>query len=181
MTRLTMIDPVTESAAKATLDAVNRKLGVVPNMMRALAVNPAILDAYLAFSGAVTHARASASRCTSRSRSPSPKPMVATTASPPIPRSAAAPDCRSPPCFPPARARPTTPARRRRLTFARRLVAERGAVSQDELAEARTALTDAEIVETVASVALNVFTNYLNLSADTDIDFPRAASLRQAA
>jgi hypothetical protein len=51
-----MIAPVTESPAKATLDAVKRKLGVVPNMMRLLATSPAILDACLAFSDAVTRA-----------------------------------------------------------------------------------------------------------------------------
>ncbi|WP_424984312.1 hypothetical protein [Microbulbifer sp. S227A] len=33
-------------------------------------------------------------------------------------------------------------------------------------------LTDADIVETVGNVAANIFTNYLNHVADTDIDFP---------
>lgn len=33
-------------------------------------------------------------------------------------------------------------------------------------------LTDAEIVEVVAHVALSVFTNYLNNVSGTDIDFP---------
>ena len=54
MTRLTMIDPAAESAGKPILDAVNRKLGMVPNMMCVLAVNPTILNAYLTFSDAVT-------------------------------------------------------------------------------------------------------------------------------
>ena len=34
---------------------------------------------------------------------------------------------------------------------------------------------DAAIVEVVANVAINVFTNYLNRVADTVIDFPRLA------
>ena len=42
-------------------------------------------------------------------------------------------------------------------------------------------MNDAEILEVIASVALNIFTNYLNLTADTDIDFPPAAKLAQAA
>jgi hypothetical protein len=38
---------------------------------------------------------------------------------------------------------------------------------------ARTAgLTDGEIAEVVANVALNIFTNYFNHVADTVIDFP---------
>ena len=41
------------------------------------------------------------------------------------------------------------------------------------LASARIAgLTDTEIVEVVAHVALNVFTNYLNNVAESEIDFP---------
>lgn len=35
-----------------------------------------------------------------------------------------------------------------------------------------TDLGDAEIVETVANVVANIFTNDLNHVADTDIDFP---------
>jgi len=43
-------------------------------------------------------------------------------------------------------------------------------------------VTDGEIVEVVANVALNVYTNYLNVLADTEIDFPvvRTANLSAA-
>jgi alkylhydroperoxidase family enzyme len=33
-------------------------------------------------------------------------------------------------------------------------------------------LTEAEIGEIVAHVAINVFTNYFNIAFDTEIDFP---------
>jgi hypothetical protein len=36
----------------------------------------------------------------------------------------------------------------------------------------RPGVTDAEVVEVVAHVALTTFTNYLNEVAGTDIDFP---------
>lgn len=65
------------------------------------------------------------------------------------------------------------------LSLAVAVVAKRGLVSDADLAGARAAdLADAEIVETVANVAANIFTNYLNHVADTDIDFPvrRAAA-----
>lgn len=49
----------------------------------------------------------------------------------------------------------------------------RGSIDDAALAEARLAgLSDAEIVEVVGHVALNVFTNYLNNVAKTVIDFP---------
>ena len=37
---------------------------------------------------------------------------------------------------------------------------------------------DAVIAEVVAGVALEIFTNYFNLVADTEVDFPRATSLK---
>lgn len=49
----------------------------------------------------------------------------------------------------------------------------RGQIGDAVLAEARSAgITDGEIVEVVGHVALNVFTNYLNNVARTEIDFP---------
>lgn len=36
----------------------------------------------------------------------------------------------------------------------------------------RAGLTDAEIVEVIGNVVVNIFTNYVNLVANTDIDFP---------
>jgi alkylhydroperoxidase family enzyme len=52
----------------------------------------------------------------------------------------------------------------------------RGLVRDAVLAEARAAgITDAEIVEVVGHVALNVFTNYLNNVSETAIDFPVVA------
>lgn len=49
----------------------------------------------------------------------------------------------------------------------------RGQVDDDDLATARAAgLSEGEIVEVVAHVALNIFTNYLNNVADTVVDFP---------
>jgi len=68
------------------------------------------------------------------------------------------------------------------LAFARKLVANQGRVSPDDVAEAQAAaLDDAEIVEIIAAVAINLFTNYLNLAADTDVDFPPVAKLAGAA
>jgi uncharacterized peroxidase-related enzyme len=66
------------------------------------------------------------------------------------------------------------------LTFATTIVAERGRVSDADLAHVRAAgYSDAEITEIVATVAANIFTNYFNHIADTVVDFPlvRATAL----
>ena len=59
------------------------------------------------------------------------------------------------------------------LKLARSIVVQRGEVSDADLERARGAgLTDAEMVETVANVILNIFTNYINHVARTLVDFP---------
>ncbi len=61
------------------------------------------------------------------------------------------------------------------IGFARDVVRSRGLLEDpaSSLNDLRNAgLTDAEIVETLAHVGLNLFTNYFNHVADTEIDFP---------
>lgn len=63
------------------------------------------------------------------------------------------------------------------IALARQIITDRGAVSDDDLSAARAAgLTDGEIAEVVAHVALNIFTNYFNRLANTVIDFPVVAT-----
>jgi len=63
------------------------------------------------------------------------------------------------------------------LTFAVAVVEKRGFVSDDDLKAARDAgLNDAQIVETIANVVANIFTNYINHVAETEIDFPEVKS-----
>ena len=57
------------------------------------------------------------------------------------------------------------------LRFAKDLVAESGDCSPADLQ--RAGFTDREIVEVIALVALNVFENYFNMVAKTDIDLPK--------
>jgi len=54
MSRIQAVDPSTATGkAKELLDAVKGKLGLVPNMTRVMAASPAVLESYLAFSGAL--------------------------------------------------------------------------------------------------------------------------------
>jgi alkylhydroperoxidase family enzyme len=58
------------------------------------------------------------------------------------------------------------------LKLARAIVVQRGEVSDSDFKQARIAgLTDGDIVETVANVVLNIFTNYVNHVARTAVDF----------
>ena len=67
------------------------------------------------------------------------------------------------------------------LEFAMKVVRSRGAVEDQDVEEIRRAgYTDGEVGEIVAHVALNVFTNYFNLVAQTEVDFPPAPSLAAA-
>lgn len=59
------------------------------------------------------------------------------------------------------------------MNFAAKVAKHRGRVSHEDLRAARCAgFDDAEIVEIVAVVAQNSFTNLLNTVAKTEIDFP---------
>jgi len=70
----------------------------------------------------------------------------------------------------------TDPKVRALLELAVAVNVARGHIDDAAIAIARDAgLTDAEIVEVVAHVALNVFTNYLNTVAQTTIDFPEVS------
>ncbi len=178
MTLFATVDPAhAEPQAKVLLDAVNKKLGVVPNMMRVLASNPVVLGAYLGFAGALgsgglgaqLHAQialtvAEANGCAYCLAAHSVLGQGAGLAPADIlgARNARGSNVRSSAA----------------LKFARSVVAQRGRVSVTELAQAReSALSDADLIEIIAAVAINQFTNYVNLTADTTVDFPPVEKL----
>ena len=59
------------------------------------------------------------------------------------------------------------------LRFAVKVVRDRGLLPPSEVDALRSAgFTDGEVAEIVAAVVLNIFTNYFNHIAGTEIDFP---------
>lgn len=59
------------------------------------------------------------------------------------------------------------------LAFVRAIVTKRGQLADADLARVRDAgFADEEVVELIAHTALNIFTNYFNHIAATEIDFP---------
>lgn len=62
------------------------------------------------------------------------------------------------------------------LTFALKVVKERAQVTDADLAKLRdVGFGDEQIVEILAHVALNLFTNYINIALDVPVDFPKVA------
>lgn len=168
------------AASQPLLAAVNQQLGVVPNLMKMVGNSPAALEGYLSLNGAVAKgvlelglreriALATAEYngceyCLAAHTYLGKNLAKLDDAEIDRARDAHSADAR------------TAAA----LHFARRVTAERGHVSDTDLAAVRAAgFNDAAIVEIVTNVALNVLTNYVNNVAATDIDFPRVA-LRRA-
>lgn len=59
------------------------------------------------------------------------------------------------------------------LNFSQTVVDNRGGISDSDLATLHTAgYSDEEVIEIIAHIAINTFTNYFNLIAQTEIDFP---------
>ncbi len=59
------------------------------------------------------------------------------------------------------------------LTFSQKIVDQRGGISDDDFNALRNAgYSDDAIIEIIAHIAINTFTNYFNRIAQTEIDFP---------
>lgn len=158
--------------AKSLLEGVQKKLGMTPNLMRTMANSPAVLEAYLGFSGSLGQS----------SLSPKLREQIALT----VGEVNQCAYCLAAHCalgkmaglgdeeIADSRCGASTDRKTEAvLQFARKIVMERGWVSDDEVQSVRAAgANDAEIAETVATVALNIFTNYFNHVAGTEIDFP---------
>ncbi len=182
MARLPLIDPNAPGDAKATLDAVNAQLKMVPNLFRLAANSPAALNALVGMEGALGKGalRARFREQLAIAVAQENGCDYCLSAHTAIGKMIGIPESQL------AEARTGTsddPKVDAMLTLAVRILRDRGHVAAAELAEAKSAgVTDAEIVEIVAGLALNIFTNYLNIAADTEIDFPviRTAELATA-
>ena len=178
MSRINPIAPESATGkAKELLDAVKSKLGLVPNMTRAMANSPAVLNGYLQLSGALAQgtlpartreqialAVGQANGCDYCLAAHTALGKMAGLSVEQIrdSRHGTAVD-------------PKTDAL---LHFTRKVLASKGRVSGPDLQAVRDAgYDDGAIAEVVGHVALNVFTNYFNHVADTDIDFPKAEPL----
>lgn len=178
------IQPVNKATADSTttkiLDTVQKKMGMVPNIIGTMANSPAVANAYLGFSQSL-----SAGSLTPRVREQIALVVGETNscgycvaAHTAIGKGAGLSE---PETILARQAAPADAKERAAIEFARKIVIERGHVSDQDVQAVSDAGYDAgEISEIVANVALNVFTNYFNHVAETEIDFPKAAEISAA-
>ena len=171
--RIPLIDRASAPASVAgTLDAIHGAFGATPNMFRTVAQSPAALNAMWGFFGALgggsidaplgekiavavanrndCHYCLAAHTALGRKAGASAAEMgAAQTGQSDDPRTAAA------------------------LAFALKLVEARGQVAEADVQALRAAgFSDGQVVEIVAHVALNLFTNYVNVAFAVPVDFP---------
>lgn len=166
-------------ASRPTLDAVNQQLGVVPNLFRLLGSSPAALNGFVSLQGALSKtldvktrerialAVAQANGCDYclSAHSYLGQNLVKLSAEEmALNRKGASGDAKA----------------HAAVQFAAKVAQARGHVSDADIQAARAAgYSDAQLVEMVALVTENTFTNFLNSVAQTEIDFPvvRAAEI----
>jgi uncharacterized peroxidase-related enzyme len=182
MARITQISPEAATGrARDLLEAVKAKLGLVPNMTRAMANAPVVLDGYLQLSGALSKgtlpaksreqialavAQANACDYCLAAHSTIGRMVGLTAEQIRDSRLGTAVDPKSDSL----------------VRFALKVLETSGQVGDHDLDEVRGAgFDDAAIAEVVANVALQVFTNYFNRTAETDLDFPKAPELKPEA
>jgi uncharacterized peroxidase-related enzyme len=181
MSRLPAVQ--TEAAtgkAKQLLEAVEAKLKITPNMTRVMANSPAVLEAYLHFSGALAAGALDAKLREQLALEVGEQNscQYCVSAHTAIGKMVGLPDSEIDSARNGSSASPRNAAA---LRFAYAVVAAKGQITEADLASVRSAgFNDGEIAEIIAHVALNIFTNYFNTAAQVEVDFPRIA-LRHSA
>jgi uncharacterized peroxidase-related enzyme len=174
MSRLTALNPETTTGkSKDLFKAIESKLGMVPNMMRTMGNSPAVLNGYLAFSGALgegtiggklgelialTVANAnSCEYCNAAHSFIGEKLVHIDTNSIANAREGKSADSKI----------------QAALDFSRTIVEKRGLVNDADVDLLKDAgYNEAAIAEIIAHVGLNLFTNYFNNAAKVVVDFP---------
>ena len=179
MTQINLVDPAAAPASvKPTLDQIKGAFGVVPNMFKAVANSPAALSsmwgAFAALGGGTLGARLGEEIAVAIANANACEYCLAAHTA--LGRKAGATSDEMAAAQGGVSADPRTQAA---LTFALKVVRNRAAVSADDVAALKAAGFDDEgVVEIIAHVALNLFTNYVNVALDVPVDFPSIALKR---
>ncbi|HEX5356170.1 MAG TPA: carboxymuconolactone decarboxylase family protein [Aquabacterium sp.] len=176
MSRINVIDQHNANAEqKALLDAIQGQLGMVPNFLKVFANSPVALQAFLGL-----HGVANAGSLTPQTRERIALALAqqntceyCLSAHTAIGRKAGLTGDE----IAAARAGSSEDAKAAvAVKLARSLVEHKGDITTAELIEARDAgYTDADIVEIITHVGMNLLTNILGKASRVDIDFPKVA------
>ena len=175
MTRITTPATVADApaASQPLLDAVNKQVGFVPNMFRMIGNSPASLDGYLGLMGALGKGELSVQTrerialavaeingcdyCLSAHAYIGKNLAKLDDAEITANRSGGSND----------------PKAAAAVLFATQVANARGRVSDADVSAVKAAgYSEAAVIEIVLNVALNVWTNYVNTVAGTEVDFP---------
>ena len=181
MTRIKPVEPSrAQGKSRELLEAVKKQMGSVPNIFKGFANSPAVLEFYLAQSKALADGDldpklreqialtlaginqcdycASAHTFLGKKAGISPSELAANL----VGQSGDA----------------KTGAA---LRFARTVADMRGRIEDEDLRRVRdVGFSEGEIVEMIAHVGINLFTNYFNNIARTEVDFPHVDTVRRA-
>lgn len=177
MTRIPAVQPDTATAEQTALfDAIHAQLGVVPNFLRVFAQSPAALRAFLGLHGiagegaldpltreriALTVAQQNACEYCLSAHTAIGRNAGLTTDEIAANRAGSSLDSRAAVA----------------VTFARALVDSMGEVSNADLQAVRDGgYGDAEIVEIITHVGMNILTNILGKASRVEIDFPKVTA-----
>jgi uncharacterized peroxidase-related enzyme len=178
---LKAVDPSTATGkTKEAFDAVEQRLKKVPKLIQVLGNSPAILGAYQGFNQAFEQTK----------MSPKLRGLITVTVS-------EINGCNytlstafalgkreglsEEELTAARRVEANDPKTATALRFAAEVVRQRGRVPASDVEGLRSAgFTEEEIVEIVALVGLNIFRNYFNLIAGTEVDFPLVKANRAA-
>lgn len=168
------------AASQPMLDAVGAQLGVIPNMFRLIGTSPAALEGFLGLNGALGKALDLKTRerialavaqingcdyCLSAHSYLGLNLAKIDEAEIALNRRGQSGDAKA------AAA----------VAFAHAVASLKGKVTDADVAAVRLAgYSDAHIVEIIALVAVNLFTNYVNNALHTDIDFPVVSAAEAA-
>jgi len=175
MPRVNLETRQTPAASQALLTQIDQAFGTTPNMFKAVANSPAALQSMWAAFGAlgqgslgarlgeqIAVAIANRNRCEYclAAHTVLGQKAGASSAEMAAAQAGRSDDAR------------TTAA----LTFALKVVEQRAQLTDADVEGLRKAgFGDEQIVEIMAHVALNLFTNYINVALDVPVDFPKVA------
>jgi uncharacterized peroxidase-related enzyme len=159
--------------AKATMEMVNKKLGRVPNMYQVMANSPAVLEAYVKFNGALSTGSLgnkmaelialstaefnSCSYCLSAHNFFSTK-VGLTEEQIKEGRAFHAQDEKT----------------LAGLLFVKKILETPKSISTNDIEPLRNiGYSDGDILEIIANVIRNIFTNYINIVSETEVDWPK--------
>lgn len=167
--------------AKEYLDGIKAKLGATPNIFKTFALSPAVGEFYAAQGAALAKSTlpaalreqlaltvAGANACDYCASAHTLMGKKAGVADDELPAA--------------LKGKSKDQKAQAALTFAKKIVDAKGKLNDADVKAVKDAgFSDAEVLEIIAVVAANIFTNYFNHIVDTEVDFPHIDTQKLAA